>query len=1078
VSRILAVISCFFAIFFSHSLSAKQDFFDLGELYFSDIGDKESLPLCCTAVLQSKDGFIWLGSQRGLIRYDGYRFKYFTHSLDDPESISGNYIISLWEHDGKIWIGTVTGGVSVLDVQSEKFYHYKHDPKNSNGLTHNRVFAISDDKDGNMWFGTMNGLNFLDIAEDKITHYFHSSDNKNSIEANHIHALFKDDLGNLWVGSDKGLNKYNYQKKNFEQVFQEGLEDVLKKGVTSLYQDKAGKLWVGLKSGEVLWIDPATNIFRDIKISFNEQLNIKSSRIKTIAQPNDNEIWLGTYGHGILVVDVKSGSLVRHLKHQPSVSSSINFDYIGQIVTGKSGLMWVATWGGGLNRYNPQNAGFRVLRIDESKNNWFKGKDVSNILELDNGDLLLGSHGKGLEIGNPLTHEFYSIEDYTGNRYFLANKFISGLVQTSDQKIWIGTRGGLQRYDKNTNEVITFTSADGLADNTVLKIAEDSSGNLWVATLKGLVRIRMSDFTIDSPLKDDPLYQLFAKETTMSIVYQPGGYLWVGTTGGLFLVSEKDFSLAVFKSKTDVDQSGKLTHDVINGLLVDSNGSLWVDTAFGLDKLVEWKNGTPIFQSINKQAGWPFQSFGSNLLEDGQGRIWTHSAIYDPRTNNIESLSKAEGVDFGTFWLGSYAKTKDGVLMYGGSEGLLMIEAEKYTPWKFEPDIMISDVRIDGQSIYFVDSAPIILENNIQNFVIEFASTDYSAPEKIKFAYMLDGYDNDWTEVSSEYRTATYTNLNPGKYQLKIRATNRTGKWSSHEYVLTLQQLPKFYQTMWFRFVLFIIFCLIILAAVKIRLYGLRMQRNRLKLIVKERTLELEEKNKALEVALDDLEKVSLTDHLTGVYNRRFLSQLINQELSKLQRHYYNEDENKQSAFGFVVVDIDHFKPINDRYGHDAGDRVLSNFAKILSDTCRESDWVIRWGGEEFLIVGRFVKRDELHTLAQRIKDNIEASEFDIGNGEVVKRTCSIGVTAFPFVKNQFDGLTWEQTLNLADLALYVAKNNGRNIWVSLYEKLIYDPQKMYQQAFEDLAALVEGGIIEYTVSDSNKEIDFDNRKN
>jgi two-component system, cell cycle response regulator len=240
-----------------------------------------------------------------------------------------------------------------------------------------------------------------------------------------------------------------------------------------------------------------------------------------------------------------------------------------------------------------------------------------------------------------------------------------------------------------------------------------------------------------------------------------------------------------------------------------------------------------------------------------------------------------------------------------------------------------------------------------------------------------------------------------------------------------------------------------------------------------ERTQQLEQKNQALLQALENLEKVSLTDQLTGAHNRRFIHKFIAQELAQLQREHYQHHNGAHSDFGFIMIDMDHFKQINDNYGHDAGDQVLIQLVQILTDTCRESDWVIRWGGEEFLVVGRFIKREELHNLAERIRVNVTAHPFDLGGGVTIQKTCSLGVAAFPFTVQQFDALTWEQTINLADLALYSAKKNGRNAWVSFFENDISDVTDFYQQALDNVQGQIAQGLMSFESSIDKKLISF-----
>lgn len=242
---------------------------------------------------------------------------------------------------------------------------------------------------------------------------------------------------------------------------------------------------------------------------------------------------------------------------------------------------------------------------------------------------------------------------------------------------------------------------------------------------------------------------------------------------------------------------------------------------------------------------------------------------------------------------------------------------------------------------------------------------------------------------------------------------------------------------------------------------------------VAERTHELELKNVELEIALSELKNLSLTDQLTGMNNRRFLNEVIIQELAQLQRDNFNKAANEHASLGLLMIDIDNFKFVNDSYGHDAGDQLLKAFSVILKKSCRDSDSIVRWGGEEFVVISKTDNRNELKVLSERIRLNVEKHLFDLSNQVKIHRTCSIGISAFPFISSAPQALTWQQNLNLSDIALYLAKKNGRNAWVYIFEKNIVNTENFYQQAMKELYDLFADQVIDYQASTSIKTIDF-----
>lgn len=236
--------------------------------------------------------------------------------------------------------------------------------------------------------------------------------------------------------------------------------------------------------------------------------------------------------------------------------------------------------------------------------------------------------------------------------------------------------------------------------------------------------------------------------------------------------------------------------------------------------------------------------------------------------------------------------------------------------------------------------------------------------------------------------------------------------------------------------------------------------------LVIERTDELNEKNEELLDALKTLEEFSLTDQLTGVHNRYFLNKMMSQEIARFKRDNY-EEPDELSHFGILLIDIDFFKQVNDTYGHDAGDKVLVTFSKILTETCRESDWIVRWGGEEFVVIARGLGLEGIENLAERIRTNIASCQFDIGQEHAITVTCSIGITPFPLVRNNLELLTWQQTLNCADNVLYLAKRNGRNAWVSLSEGDVKAPEGLYNSLMSDVKSVNDSGEITIRHSES-----------
>jgi diguanylate cyclase (GGDEF)-like protein len=312
-----------------------------------------------------------------------------------------------------------------------------------------------------------------------------------------------------------------------------------------------------------------------------------------------------------------------------------------------------------------------------------------------------------------------------------------------------------------------------------------------------------------------------------------------------------------------------------------------------------------------------------------------------------------------------------------------------------------------------------------RNFSVGFAALDYSNPDANRYQFRLDPYDRDWIDASASRRIATYTHLEPGQYELRIRGSNRLGAWGSHPLLISIQKEPAWYQTTGFRVALAaaILFSLYLIYRLRVR--QLMASRRALDAKVKERTRELEH-------AMLQLEEASLSDPLTGLRNRRYLSTHIEPDLQIAIRAYQDASSPDAGDLVFYLFDIDHFKAVNDQYGHSAGDSVILQFAALLRDAFRASDVLVRWGGEEFLVVSRFVDRRGAAEVAERLRRRMEAHAFDIGDGRIVNKTVSIGFAAYPFVPGDPARVGWEQVIDIADVALLAAKRSQRNAWIGL----------------------------------------------
>ncbi len=847
--RWVANLTWIFIVLFTWS--AKANFHNETDYYFETISDQDSLPSCCTALIQGKNGYIWIGTQAGLVRYDGYYYKHFKHDTKNSHSITGNTIKTLDQaQDGRIWIGTAADGVSVFDPSTERFKNFKFQENKNNTISHNRVEAIRVDSNNQVWIGTNHGLDRLDIKSGEITQFRHDPDNPNSLSDNHIRSILIDDANQIWIGTWKGLNLLRQDTNDFSHPHSNpnDPDSLYHQNIFKMFQSENGKIWLGTVQHGIAWFTKGGKL-NQISADPKNVHKLSAPWISSFAQPNNKEIWAGTFVGGINVIDTHTGKVIRHIRHNEANTSSLNLDSVGAMLIDKSGLIWVGDWGGQLSIYNPNNHSFRSLRHIPGNINSLSFPAVESILELKNGQIWIGTQGNGIDVLDP---EKGIISGFRPNKHdpnALASGVISALVQTPDGTIWIGTQeSGLYQYDTNTKSFKNYQLLGNKKISQIFTILPIDNNHLWVGRGAGIglfdIKTKKFNYFFDqhNNIIDDPI---------RSIVKQADGTIWASSQSGLYTLRPNE---TLFEKVPHISaQSDSLSHEHVFGLIVDSKDRLWVITAVSLDLLINHDQNGWHFKSYNNEIDTSSMLLG-DLLEDNQGKLWSSTAMLDPDTGDIADYSKAEGVDLGTFVQGAVTKTKQGDLLFGHTRGLLIITPDKFNPWQYQPEVKITKLTVDTKELPTIGNQILTLAPQVKNFSVEFSALDYSSPKHNQYAYKLIGYDDNWTKVDAKHRSVNYTNLDPGNYELVITGSNRKGKWSPHQATLTIIQLPAWYQTTWFRIVLMcgIFTCFYIIY--QLRLRRLKQQKMILKKQVSDKTadiLMLSEIGKELTSSLD-----------------------------------------------------------------------------------------------------------------------------------------------------------------------------------------------------------------------------------
>jgi ligand-binding sensor domain-containing protein/signal transduction histidine kinase len=811
--------------------------FPFAEPYFENVGDSSQIPKgFVSALAQDARGFLWIGTQDGVIRYDGYRFRRFGYEPGKPGSLSGSYIETLLPlPDGRLWVGTSNHGLALYDPTSDQFDNFQHDQAQSDSLSASGVRAIASTKAGT-WIATDAGLDFLAEGSRRFNHFRHDAANPASLKDNRVQSLLLDRDARLWVGSSGGLQRLQPDGQSFESVAALAGHDI-----RALFQARDGKLWLGTSAHGAAWLDPATLQLHWLTLPPGPPSH---AWIKTIAEDHDGQIWLGSMGGGIRIVASGDGTLRQQLQHDPGLTSSLAFDEVSALLLDRSGLLWVGSRGAGLQRLNTQNRAFRTVRRSADPARGLSHSNVKSVLELDNGQIWLGTIGNGIDILDRYHGLMGGHRAAPNQAGALPDAAVLALAQAKDGTVWAGTQqAGAVRLAPGQS---AWSRTSGLPETPVRRMIIARDGTLWVGLGQGLARWDQAGqrFEVMPDMDGKPI-----RQSILSLAEDAQGRIWAGSNDGLLVWQSgaKGFTLIA----PEPVRADGLASGFVRGLLLDQHQRLWLSTDKGLERLLSWDGKQARFEHISTLLGRPGGDTWGTIMEDNQGRIWSTSNVLDPVAMTLQEFSRADGFDVGASWLGGHAKGRDGTLYQGGTLGLQVISPALFEQWQYQPPLVLTELKINGKAsalgtLGTLHPGILQLDPEQRNFALEFAALDFSQAHKNQYRYRLQGYDKDWIEVDFEHRNASYGNLWPGSYTLQIRASNRMGQWNAQEINLAIRILPAWYQTWWFGLLMAALLLAGLYAIEQMRTRYLRRRQAVLAREVQQRTRDLQHKQEEL----------------------------------------------------------------------------------------------------------------------------------------------------------------------------------------------------------------------------------------
>ncbi len=820
------------------------------------------------SILQDTRGFIWFGTPDGLNRYDGYNFICYKYDPDDPNSISNNNAGNIYlDRSGNIWIGTWGGGLNKFDLESEVFQRFLPDPKNPDSISDDRVQSIHEDSLGNIWVGTYRkGLDKLSMekSEDgtisyKFMNYQHDPDDPDSLSSNRIWAITEDRSGNIFAATNSGLSILDQRTEKFTRFYHDPSDQfsLSNSHIRTLFNSSDGAIWIGTQNG-LNRLEPGTKKFYRYLYEPKNKNKFSKNTINSIVEDKNNNLWIGS-AEGLYYLNKENYSTIGYYARS-GIDTSLSQNEIRSVFVDGPGNLWIGTYGGGVNKYNPYSQKFDHIMSDVDIPGSLTDNNVLTILEDSRGLLWVGTDD-GLHrsitdrkkgISQSLTR-FKVYKHDPDNPESIANNKVWALYEDKDGTVWVGTRtGGLSKFlsERDVFKRYSFDSLDpsSLARMGVLTIFEDKDANFWIGSYAG----GLYKFDRDSETfinfrnsKDDD--QSLGHDEVWSIFEGKKGSLWLGTGNGLNKMDKESGKFIRFDLK---NQSGSITQNTrVFSIFEDNEGYLWLGTDWGLHRF-DQKTGE--FRIFLEKDGLPNNRiFGR--VPDGAGNLWlsTNNGLskFNIDAETFKNYDVDDGLQGREFSQGAYFRSADGRIFFGGPNGFNTFYPEQIIENPDKPAVVLTSFKIFNKSVVPGPDSPlsrpitetdkIELKYSDKVFSFEFSALDFASPKYNKYAYKMDGFDEDWIKVNADKRFAYYSNLEPGKYVFKVKGSNNDGIWNDKGREIKIVIIPPFWDTLLFKVLIVIFTGFLVWVVFSLKTRSIKNQNLKLEKIIKSRTEEL-----------------------------------------------------------------------------------------------------------------------------------------------------------------------------------------------------------------------------------------------
>jgi ligand-binding sensor domain-containing protein/signal transduction histidine kinase len=802
--------------------SSKSSYAQNESLRFEHLGFEDGLShINVNTILQDSKGFIWIGTLDGLNKYDGYTFTKYKFDPLDPNSLSQNFIYTLWEDkQGMIWMGTFEG-LCKFDRYTEKFTRYKPDAKAK--FADPNITSISEDNNGMIWVGSASGgLCRFDKQMGKfLPEYFDLGFPKQTGEESELHDLitciYKDRSGLLWIGNSTGLHQLTVKPVNTGYLGGVEIKSYLhnpadpnslsSKYVSDVFEDHNGILWIATDNG-LNSLDKERTFFTRYLHDPKNNNSISSNNLLTyfanIAEDQEGNLWISS-ANGLNKLNRQRTAFTTY-KHSPSDDNSLSSNFITSVFIDKAGILWVGSWSGELNKANLVHKFFGLAQNVPGSNS-LSNNNVTAILEDSSGIIWIGTYGGGLNRWDKKTNQFtYYISDPNNDKTLRRNT-INGILEDRDKQLWVCNGEFLSKLNTQTGEFTHYNSNEAKYTNNdqreIYAVTEDHEGVIWLSTANGIKNFdKKKGKFIRHYYHSKADSTGISDYTAIAIFADSKDNIWVGY--GSIATDRLDMRTGLITHyKHNPQITSSISSNIVNSFFEDSKGNLWLATLGG--GLCYFNYKSEKFTTYTDKHGLPNNSVFS-ILEDNKNHLWLGTANglsrFDPVTKKFTNYDYKDGLQGRDFVAGSRDrparfKGKDGMLYFGGSNGFNFFQPDQIKADSALAPVVITQFKLFDKLVKGAnETKEIVLKHNENYFSFEFSSLSYFKPEKNEYAYKLEGVDKDWV-YSGTRRYVAYTNIGPGKFIFKVKATNSDGIWNEEGVSFIVIIRPPWWKTWW-----------------------------------------------------------------------------------------------------------------------------------------------------------------------------------------------------------------------------------------------------------------------------------------